>query len=338
MWGPTQARVVEPTADLAQEVVRSLWAAFRPLAQIEAVGTGEASVRVRGGGMPVANRELDLARVGGIWQPVVRHHDAAGQTIRDGVFTIPWTWLQTEHSDGPTAQCRLVAANENPIELQYDGRTDYLALAITSRNGTATKLTAMAAGADRRTLEGLEVWQREGEAAPRLVGHTDAQGAITIGSDSLTLLTVYLRGDAGAVALAKLPLVPGCEAALIASVDDGGWRADSARLIADAGDELLEAVVEQRVLVLRLQKQLVAGKVADAEQTFAALSAAPTSEKFIHGLDAQRGALAGLAPDSPAAAWLDKQLEPLKKTAAGQLLDEAKLAKLRGVLTSMKNK
>lgn len=334
LWGPPQARSVAATADLPQEAIRNLWAAFRPLAQIESVGTGEASIRVRGGGLPAANRELDLARVGGIWQPVVRHHDASGKTIAGGVFTVPWTWLQTVHTDGPTAQCRLAAASDDPLSLKYDGRTDYLALAVNGRSGTTTKLTAVSAGAEPRALEGLEVWQRDGDGPPRLVGRTDAEGAITIGSDTLSLLTIYLRGDPTAAALAKLPLVPGWDAAATVRIDDGGWRADSARLVADAGDQLLEARAEQRVLVQRLGKQLIAHKTADAEQTIAALSSSPTSEKFIQMLAARRSTLPGLAPDSPAATWLDQQLAPLQKAAADTLLTDAKLAGLRSMLTS----
>ncbi len=333
LWGPPQARSVAQAADLPQEAIRTLWAAFRPLAQIESVGTSEATIRVRGGSIPAANRELDLARASGIWQPVVRHRDASGNTIAGGVFTAAWTWLQTTHSDGPSAQCRLAAASDEPLSLKYDGRTDYLALAVTSRSGTTTKLTAMSAGAEPRAMEGLEIWQREGDAPPRLVGRTDANGAITVGSDSLSLLTVYLRDDPSAAALVKLPLVPGWEAAATASIDDGGWRADSARLVAESGDRLLEAVAEQKILKVRLTKQLIGGKKADAEQTLAALSATPTKEKFNRMLDSQRGALPGLVPDSPAAAWLDKQIEALK-TAAKPLLDEANLANLRAAAQS----
>ncbi len=323
LWGPAQARRVAAAADLPQEAIHTLWAAFRPLAQVESVGTGEATIRVRGGGIPAANRELDLARGSGIWLPVVRHRDASGNTIAGGVFTVPWTWLQTTHSDGPTAQCRLAAASDDPLNLKYDGRTDYLALAVTSRSGTTTKLTAVSAGAEPRPLEGLEVWQREADAPPRLVGHTDTQGTITIGSDALSLLTIYLRGDPSAAALAKLPLVPGWEATVTASIDDGGWRADSARLVNDASDQLLEALAEQTVLVQRLGKQLISHKTADAEQTIAALGSTPTSEKFMQMLVARRSVLPRLAPDSPAAAWLDQQLSPLQKAAADKLMTEA---------------
>jgi hypothetical protein len=332
--------LVEAAADLTQATLRTLWTVFRPVARIDSVptpdGPQEAALRLQGGDLPLGGHGLELARPGSAWQPIVRHTDAAGHTLSKGVYLLPWTWLQTLRTVGSLAQCRMVSAIGDPIDLHYDGRTEYLALAVNARSGTSTELTVLADGTGDRPLEDLEVLSREGDGPLKAVGRTDANGRLSISSEALSLLTVYIRS--GDELLLRLPLLCGVEPTATVRVEDNGRRPATARLVADASGQLLDLAAQQQLLVARFQRQIVAGKSDEAEATLAALSSLPTSEKFASSLDAQKAGLVILANDPAAAAWLDKQLTTVKTLVARNLIDGGTLGKLHDTLIAARSK
>ncbi len=213
-----------PDSDLADQLVRTLWQSFCPIARIDQISDkGVVVCRIRGGALPPANRSLELMPTGSVLRPLVRHFDAQGRTARDGVFPVNWTWLRVEQSDGATATCRLETGVQDPIELRYDGRTEYLGLAVTTRANNSTELIVRAHG-DNRPLEDVEIFARGSGGAPaNMVGRTDENGAVTIESPRVDVTMLYLRS--GDDLLARFPMVPGVEPKVKVAVEDNGRRA-----------------------------------------------------------------------------------------------------------------
>src|SRR5882724_11922686 len=113
----------------------------------------------RGGELPPASSIHPLIREGAAFRPLIRHFDAKGHTIKNGVFPVDWTWLVSDSVDGSVVKCRLATGVQDPLELKYDGRTEYLALAAPVASGAATELVVQTRGT-QRPLEDVEVFAR----------------------------------------------------------------------------------------------------------------------------------------------------------------------------------
>jgi len=279
--------------------------------------------------LPPTDHSLEIVRPGVVLRPLIRHFDAQGRTVRDGVFPVHWTWLRVEQSDGATATCRLETGVQDPIELRYDGRTEYLGLAVTTRATASTELIVRARG-DNRPLEDVEIFARGPGGAPaNMVGRTDENGAVTIESPRVEVPMLYLRS--GDDLLARFPIVPGAEPKVTIAVEDNGRRLETGDLVSRSSDELIDLVAQQALLKTRLQREMVAGRLDAATSTLTILKSLKTSEAFLESLDDRRAALSGLASDASAAAWLDKRLAEIKPLAA-KLFSSQDLARLEGLL------
>jgi hypothetical protein len=338
LWSATAEQAGPPLSapmnDVVEQAVRAAWNSFRPLARIETLADQGVTVRIRGGGLPAA-AALQLAKRGSVWQPIVRHFDVAGRTVKDGVFPIAATWLRTGAVDGPTAHCELVTGVQDPLTLQYDGRTEYLALAVTSTPSTGTALVCLNHGSPERPLAGLDVWLRDaGNHPARLVGQTDSNGTFRVTSFVPDVLMVYIRG--GDDLLTRFPLVPGLESRLTVRLDDTGLRPESARFLAAARVAFLDIATQQRMLVARLKVQVANRQFDDAAETIATLRSLPVPEDFLKSLDTNRAKLTAVAADPTAAAWLDKRLEEFRTLAPTTLLSRSDLAKMESALAAMR--
>jgi hypothetical protein len=323
--------------DFAQQTAHAAWTAFRPFGRIESVADQAATVRIRGGGLPAANRALQLARPGSVWQPVIRHFDIAGKTVKEGVFPIAATWLRTGAVDGATAQCALVTGVQDPLALEYDGRTEYLALAVSGRPATGTALVCLTHGPPDRPLAGLDVLVRDAaDQKPRLVGQTDSSGTIQLTSSTPNVFMVYVRS--GDDLLTKIPLVPGLDPSITIRLDDTGRRPESARFVATIRVDLLDLAAQRQMLFTRFQREFVNGETDAAANTVTTLRSLPTSEQFLGSIDKQRAELTTILVDPAATAWLDKQLGEIKALVPANLLSAADSAKLDGILAGIRRK
>ena len=321
-----------PTLDVADQLVRLVWQCFSPVVRIDQItDRGVVTCRVRGGALPPVDHSLEIVRPGTVLRPIIRHYDSQGKTVRDGLFPVAWTWLRVEQADGPTATCRLVSGVQDPIELHHDGRTEYLGLAVTTRESSSTNVVVRSR-VDDRPLEDVEVFARDSESAPpRLVGRTDDKGSVRMESPQVIAPMLYLRS--GDDLLVKFPVVPGLEPRVTVSVEDNGRRLETGDLVAHASDELIDLVAQQALLKTRLQRQLVAGRIDEAGVTLGILKQLKTSDGFLKSLEARRRALPDVAGDPAAAAWLEKRLAEIRPLAA-KLLSSDDLGRLENLLAN----
>jgi hypothetical protein len=324
-------------AELADQAVRAAWRSFRPFGRIESVADQAVTVRIRGGGLPAASPAMNLARPGSVWQLIIRHFDATGRTAKEGVFPIADTWLRTGAVDGATAHCELVTGVQDPLALQYDGRTEYLALAVTGRPSDGTSLVCRSHGPPERPLPGLDILVRDAaNHPPRLIGRTDSSGTFRLTGKHPDVLMVYIRS--GDDLLARLPLVPGLESSTTIHLDDTGRRPESARFVAAMRVDLLDLAAQKQTLMARFQRQVINGQLDDATKTAETLRTLSTSEQFLKSLDARRAELGTTLADPAATAWLDKQLAEIKSSVPTSLLSASDLASLDNVLATMRRK
>ncbi len=331
LWSPPIPVDTSAGGDISVDCARALWSAFRPLVRIDEVTGSDATARIRGGGLPLADRSLELLRPGAMLQPIVRHFDADGRTAKNGVFPIAWTMLRVSQVDGATAKGLLHAAATQPLAIQWDGRTEYLALAVSARPGHSTELTVRARGPGGQPLEDVEaLLLGPRDKAFHAVGRTDGRGVVAIESDHLELDIVCLRS--GDDPLAQIPLVPGLEPAATVQVEDNGRRFETGDYIAHLRAGLIDLVAQQSVLKSRFRRQFTSGKIAQAKATLAALKSLKTSEAFLQAIETRRGQFKSLTADKLAAAWLEAQLAEIKTLAPKFLIDAAAIERLDDVL------
>jgi hypothetical protein len=329
-WGPVFLSRHPSRADFAEGTAAALWAALRPIVRIrEMPEPGVVVVRVRGGELPIASPARSLIREGIALSPIIRHFDAQGRTLKNGVFPIDWTLLIVDSANGGAATCRVATAIQDPLDLKFDGRTEYLGLASIAPQESSTELIVQSR--DRqRPLEDVEIFaQRPSEKSPRLVGRTDSRGAIKLESNG-SLATVFVRS--GDDLLARFPLVPGFEPSVTVKVEDNGRRLESGQLIARLSDELIDLVAQETLLKTRFRRQIIRGDSHSAVKTLIAIKLLKTSDSFLKSIDDRRSSLSAIGSDAAAAAWIDKQIDAIRPLATKYLLDATAIAQLEAAM------
>ncbi len=330
-WGPVFASSQPSRVGLTDGLAAALWAAFRPLLRVEAMpGPGLIVACVRGGELPIATPAHSLVREGWAFRPLVRHFDARGRTLKNGVFPIDWTLLIVDSAGGAMARCHVATGIEDPLDLKLDGRTEYFGLAAITPRKTSTELTVRARGT-QRPLEDIEILaQRPSEKSPRLVGRTDSQGTIKLESNG-DVATIFLRS--GDDLLARFPLVAGLDRSVTAQVNDNGRRLESGQLVTRLSDELIDLVAQETALKTRFRRQVVRGDSQEATKTLAAMKSLKTSEAFLKSIEDRRASLSDIVSGPAAVAWLDKQLDAIKPLATKYLLDAKAVAQLEAAMS-----
>ncbi len=112
--------------------------------RIDEISDAGVTAKIRGGALLPTGKGLELLKPGAVLRPIVRHFDAHGETIKTGVFPVAWTWLNVESVDGAIARCTVQTGVQDPLALQYDGRTEYLGLAVATRSASQTELIVRA--------------------------------------------------------------------------------------------------------------------------------------------------------------------------------------------------
>lgn len=296
--GPSVQGTSPDRVALPRVVWDALTTSFHPLARIERVEGRQVVARLRAGGLwdePWAlhgadegafssqdNTESELrnfwtARMAA-WQPVLRRNQRDGQPEPNGIQPVAWTLLHVERREGALLHGRLYTALRSPLPPRGSARLERLALAVPADAAfTTLQLRSREEG---KPLVGYEVYrvnppdeggsvpekneETDEPSAPRLVGVTDAWGAVTIPREAGPFALLVVRH--GRQLLARLPLVPGQAGPLVVELPD-----DDPRLVAEAlADTVttrsLDLVALREVLATRLRGELAAGRVEPARQ------------------------------------------------------------------------
>jgi hypothetical protein len=335
-WSAPRSALQDPGTGVGESITAAIGGLFRYLARIDEINEqGNVVMHILGGDLPVASAYRVAAVDDRPYRTFIRHFDSAGQTGKNGVFPIDWTWLIVGNTEGAVAKAQIVSGVAEPLELKFDGRTEYLALSAPRLPRASTDIVVRSRGSDR-PLPDVEVFsQGLDEKVPQLIGRTNANGAVTV-SSRRELEMIFIRS--GDDLLARFPLVPGIRPTVIARVDDNGRRLESGALVDRLNEELLDLAVQQAMLKVRFQRQVVRGNLDEAQKALAALKSLKSSDAFLKAMDEQRATFSQVVADQAAADWLDKQLAEIKPLAAKFLLDAQGISRLESVLASVRGR
>lgn len=236
--------------------------AFTPLVQIEGVEDSQVTARLRAGGLVTSKRSPALIEPGAALRVILRRNDRKGDPLKGGVQLVPWTMLRVTARKESQLTCELVSGYRAPIPTKGGARTERLALLAAPRY-PATRLILRTRSKPPKPLTGYEVFAKgEGDEASVRLGATGWDGSLELPRTDGTLQVLLVRS--GSQLLARLPLVPGQDRELVASVLDDDRRLQAEGYVQAFQSRVLDLVARREILAARVRQRLAEGKTDEA--------------------------------------------------------------------------
>lgn len=270
--GAVFERVVEDPSRLPDEAFDAIAESFHPIARVNASQGKSAELTVRAGGL-VQSKESPLY-VGSraVLRPVIRRNNRLGEPLKAGVVEVEWTYIFVDHEKNGQLQCQVWSAMRNPIAGRTSSRTQRFGLLVRP-TGRPTELKLVAQGDESHTLKGYDVFVKTPqpigkdeklteEEEPKKLGQSDWRGVIEIDPIKSGVRVVYIKN--GQQLLARLPMVPGYypEQTAILPNDDSRLKVES--YVAGIQNSLLDLVIQQKVLEIRIKGKIKQKKFDEA--------------------------------------------------------------------------
>jgi len=297
-------------------------------------------LRLFGGANRRGSPALGEIGPGSLFQPVVRNAtgahavdldkagsaanagDKAGSGEAGSAIPVPWTYLvvqQPSELDRLRGEwpCRVESGLKASLPVAAGPDVEVLALAVKPA-GASTRLVLRTAGPSAQPLAGMEVFVAEGgSAGPLLLGCTDRTGALRVPrAAEANALRILLVGDREGF-LARLPVAPGWQYELVATlpVEPGQLLVEA--LLAGLRNEVIEAATRREVLLTRAELYLADGQAAEAEQMLQQIRKLPTPEQMLRRLVEYQSQ--STPADQNARSRLEAQVSETKKLIEGAL-------------------
>lgn len=283
-WGAPVERQVLQARPLDNEVVRAVLAAFAPLALVDDVEGKNVALKVRAAALAPRDPSLTPVAPGDLFRPITRYNERDGSLKK--IQVVPFTYVMIDELRDAVAQGTVYSGLRSPLAARRRGRTEQLALAIKSPAGT-TALALRSRTEPDRPLAGYEVYAYgPNDKTTVLLGRSDGDGIVEIppGPQALRIVVVKSGGEF----LARLPIVPGLEPVVEASMMSDDERIAAEGFIVGLQEELVDLVVRREVLMALIRARLADGNVEEAERLNDELAELRTREQFALLLDAQK--------------------------------------------------
>jgi hypothetical protein len=340
LFSASVSRPVRQMGKLCDEALAAVLAAFAPLARIESVDKEQVTLRLKAAALPWRDPQLLPIQPGDVFLPVIRYQDAEGNLRRDRQGNVirpkpvPWTFCAVRQVTPSRLECRLHTGLRSPLSGRRRGRVQQLALAVVPPR-QPTILTLQSRSEPKRALAGYEVSAHAPEAkTPVLLGRTDRQGRISVPPGDGLLRVLLVRS--GGQLLARLPMVPGLQAACTAEIPDDDPRLEAEGLLSGLREELVDLVARREVLLARARARIKAGQFDEAEELIGQLLRLEQSQQELSRTLAveQRGVRAA---DPAVQREIDALFGDVQKLLRTQLRTEA-VAQLREELRTARSK
>jgi hypothetical protein len=317
LWNSVVSRDATQSEMIAGACIDAVLAAFAPLARIDAIDKGTATVRFRAGAIPRRDRSTTAISSGTVLRPVLVALDEVGHippaSGKTGPQLIDWTYLTVTSGGSSVATCRIDTALAGEAIPPYHPRRMRLAVGVTPA-AQPTRLTLVSTGANHEPLEGIEIVARDtaatNDAPTQALGLTDASGSIAVPPGAAGVRMLDIRQ--GSQSLARVPIVPGIVPELRLSLADQRSRLALETLLAEAEDALVDLAARRQALAARIRLAKKAGEAsADALlPKLRALASVETQQALIG-----RAEKAIQAADAAIQAQFQPRLDALKKVA-----------------------
>lgn len=277
-WGPPHRdRIVQRSA-LEEACFALLTRALSPLARIEVDPDDPDRVRLQFKAHEIPRRtdEPPIARET-ILAPMLRRTTRTGQLHSKGVNPVPWTLIVADAHDEQGWSGRVHSGLRRPFAARRQGMVEAIAMVVRP-TGLPTRVRFYPRKDRQQGLPGYEVFLQAKGAAARLLGITDATGAIDVPVGDAPVVDLLLRSD-GAL-LAKAPVAPGVEALVEAPIADDRARLEAHAEVRALREELIDLVAHRSILAGRIRAKLAAGQLAAAKDLMESMNQLPLQSAF----------------------------------------------------------
>lgn len=282
-WGEIQERRVGDLGLVPSTAWDLVRATFRPVARLESAKDKEALWRIRAGGLVVRDDSPLLPAPDSMWRPYVRLNDRVGEPRMGVVPPIPWTIGVAKGREGTLLKTEIHTGVRNTLTARTTSRTQRFALQVRP-TGKTTLLTLRSTDKNVETMSGYDVLvkdPRSEETAP--LGRTDWRGTMTVPATDYPLRVVYLKN--GSQLLARLPLIPGLEATMIADLNADDRRLQVEGYNAGLQGKIMDLVARRAIMASRVKKRANEGKIDEAVKLLEEYKALPTKEELTRQID-----------------------------------------------------
>ena len=265
-WVP----MVEKTTWQAQQIPREVFDAaresFLPLVSIERVEGRTASVRVKAGGLALRKNSPAYVAENAVLRAVMRKNDRIGNLRKGGVETVEWTLLLVKERQGTRLECEIHTGIRGVLSGRSSPRIERAALvARPTHPSTFLRVESNDLRAPY-ALPGYQLYARHiGSEESEYLGLTDWQGGFHVEPhETSPIRTLYIKS--GAVLLARLPLLPGLEKELIASVRDDDHRLGAEAIVTGLENNFMDLVARRQVLASNIRDLIEQKEFEKAEE------------------------------------------------------------------------
>jgi hypothetical protein len=291
-WSPPLRRSSRQESYVSEQLFSLICQTFSPLAQLELDPKDPRRVvlKPRGASLPRAAGGMPLAKPGNVYVPILRRTMRNGELEKkDGLKTVPWTYIEATEVKDNTIVGRLQSASRNPIIVRRQGRIEPVAIALHT-DPEALTLRLRSRTAAEKPLVGYEVFaQKPGDEALAPVGVTNTAGQITIppGKSPLQFLLVKHGGQL----FAKIPILSGEKQRIDIPLPDDDARLAAEASVAAVREDLVDVVARRNILISRARQKIEKKDYATAEELLRSLNDLPGRQQFKFTLDTAKRSL-----------------------------------------------
>jgi hypothetical protein len=291
-WSSPLRRTSQQISYLPEQLFSLLYQTFAPLAQLELdpKDPHRITLKLRGTSLLRPTGAMPLAKPGDVYVPILRRTMRNGQLEKkDGLQTVPWTYVEATEVKGNTIIGRYQSARRNPIIVRRQGRIEPLAIALHTDPDTLT-LRLRSRTAAEKPLVGYEVFtQKPGDEALAPVGLTNTAGQITIppGKTPLQFLLVKHGGQL----FAKIPVLAGEKQRIDIPLPDDDARLAAEASLAAVREDLVDVVARRNILISRARQKIGKKDYDSAQELLRSLNDLPGRQQFKFTLDTARRSL-----------------------------------------------
>ena len=313
LWGTPIMRPFAQLLKLPDACSAAVFEAFAPLARLSVLKDRQVVLRLRASALRPRDAALAPVKPGGVFRLAARAVVGEGEPPAR-VAPLPWTFCVVEEVAQDELRGRLETGLKDPLPDRWETSLEVLALGLAPPRRPSV-LTLKASDEPSHLLPDYEVYASPpGASSPVLLGRTDRQGSLQVlPGDQLLQIVLVKHGDQW---LARLPIVPGLEPRLSATVVHDGRRIELGALGAALRDAVVELAAQRQMLLRRAKTSLAARQFTEAAQAVKELRELPVAQDLV----AARVAAAKTASSGDAAslARLDAVLADFQPVLAAQ--------------------
>ncbi|QDT02443.1 hypothetical protein K227x_08200 [Rubripirellula lacrimiformis] len=275
-FGPVASVPVAANESVGEAVGRGLVKAFAPVVRIDDAGQKTAAGLLRASGLIVQDDSPALIHEGDVLQPMTRKNDRNNNPIMIG--PIDWAYLLVTEYEDRTAKMEFYAGRAGGLQGRKNNRTFRTALKARAF-GDQTQLRLHAQGDTNFPLIGYEIYEKELKSKDMtFIGRTDWNGRLMVQQTDAPLRLMYVKN--GGAVLARLPMVPGLDAKVVADLRGDDLRLQAEAYIRGVQNSIIDLVAVRELYKARIRMRLQNGQMDQAEDLMEALRNQPSNEKL----------------------------------------------------------